>query len=83
MNDDKKVEVHGLLAELAYLKLEDYNGSYTDFEVLKDFMDKRDTKTNKLIGGIDDGRQDKMLNLLNDYEIIDFKSDDGALSSQP
>jgi len=55
MNDDK-VEINGLLAELGYLKLEDYKGSYTDIKALDKFMDEKDTKTNKLTGGIDEGR---------------------------
>jgi len=81
MNDDSKVEINGLLAELGYLKLEDYSGSYTDIKAINDFMGEKNPKTEKLIGGIDDGRQDEMLNLLEDYEIVDFTSDDGALSS--
>ncbi len=75
MNNGSKVEQNGLLAELAYLKLEKYTGSYTDLTALKNFMHQKDPKTGKLIGGIDDGRQSKMLDLLNKYEIVGFKSD--------
>jgi len=39
MNDDK-VEVHGLLAELGYLKLENYTGDYGNSEALKKIYDE-------------------------------------------
>ena len=39
---DMKIEELGLLAELAYLKLEDYSGKYSDLNALKEFMHERD-----------------------------------------
>jgi len=78
--NDTKIETNGLLVELAYLKLENYTKSYNDIDALENYMTDRN-EDKELIGGIDEGRQDKMLALLNDYEIVDFKSDDGMFAS--
>lgn len=74
--NDNKVETYGLLAELAYLRLENYTKSYDDIDALEKHMTDLD-EDKELTGGINAGRDDEMLNLLKDYEIVDFKSDDG------
>ena len=84
--NDNKVEVNGLLAELAYLKLESswFDGINKDGSIrsinnpddIKNFISE-----GKEISDIDPSHQQLMLDILKDYEIVDFKSDDGALSS--
>ena len=81
MNDYENVKVHGLLAELAYLKLESENFinpktkeklDYHNNSHLVNFINQ-----GKEISDIDISHQKLMTNLLKDYEIVDFKSDDG------
>lgn len=82
--NDNKVELFGRLAELAYLKLESGQfknkegevGDYKKHSDLEYFINK-----GKEVSDIDPSHQQLMLDTLKDYEILDFKSDDGALSS--
>lgn len=73
-----KVQINGLLAELAYLKLESkefINAStkekldYRKYDDLARFI-----KRGKPISDIDPSHQEQILNVLKQYEIVDFKS---------
>jgi len=81
---NENVKIHGLLSELAYLKLESEDfknkegetGDYHNHSDVEYFI-----KQGKEISDIDPSHQKLMTDLLNEYEIVDFTSDDGALSS--
>ena len=67
MSISQEVLDHTLLAEFAYLRLEDYEFEYNDINKLKEFISKT----------VDINRQTKMENILDKYEIINFESFDG------
>ncbi len=67
---------YGLLSELAYLKLENYNGSYSDVKELTNFLTQSKSTT-----GIDDDRDSTMLTLLSNYTILDFKTTDSGMQA--
>lgn len=58
----------GLLAELAYLKLENFNGNYSNYDDVKNFINDN----NEDITGVSSERKDAILNILKEYTIDDF-----------
>ena len=64
MSISQEVLDHTLLAEFAYLKLENYEFEYNDIDKLKEFIENT----------IDIDRQDKIKSVLEKYEIINFPS---------
>lgn len=68
MTDEQKQEIaeNGLLSELAYLKLENYNKSLENTEDLQKFIEDNPEK----VTGIDPNRKEQMKSLLNKYDIV-------------
>ena len=50
----------GLLAELAYLKLENFNGNYSNYDDVKNFINDN----NEDITGVSSERKDAILNIV-------------------
>lgn len=63
MNISQEVLDHTLLAEFAYLKLENYEFEYNNIDELKLFIENT----------VDIDRQSKMISILDKYEIINFE----------
>jgi len=84
-----KIQENGLLAELAYLKLENFQGDITNTQEIRDFINgyNRDQdiylpeNERQELTNIDFNRQTQILDLLNKYEIVGFRSDDGFAAS--
>jgi hypothetical protein len=72
------IEINGLLAELAYLELENYTDSLTNLEKLKEFIDgtvnKDGENDGKGLSGIELERKEIIKSLLDKYEIVAFES---------
>lgn len=83
MTSINKITDMGLLAELAYLKLEsdqykiDNPANYLSENIIE-FINDYDIG---ITGIKNEGRKDEMIALLQKYEIIDFASDDGFFNS--
>jgi len=85
MTNVNKIQDYGLLAELAYMKLENFDGNISNNDELKEFIniskkdgkDLTDVQIEELTGISFDRKQD-MINLLDKYEIIGFRSNSGT-----
>jgi len=97
MNINQDTVTNGLLSEFAYVKFENYeeyakgndkaeyknlnelfqSGNIGEFEKFLEAKDKKDNS----YSSIDPDRQDAMLNLLNNYQILDFKTTDSGMQA--
>ena len=94
MNINNNTVANGLLSEFAYIKFENYEkyakgtqhknlddlfqkGNMKDF---KDFFEAKDNK-GKPLSGLDENRQEAMLNLLETHNILDFKTTDSGMQA--
>ena len=97
MNINDNTVTNGLLSEFAYIKFENYekytkenkienhkylkdllqNGSIEEF---KNFFEAKDNK-GKPLSGLDENRQEAMKEVLQDYNILDFKTTDSGMQA--
>ena len=75
MHIGKETVTNGLLAEFGYVKLESYNHDIHNIEKLKNFID------DEKLSGVKPDRQEAMKEVLQNYNILDFKTTDSGMQA--